>query len=62
MLYKNFETKTHNGMVEINTGDIIAYEKKAQHREFKGHINNVVNAFPFTDTDFIILKARELIN
>lgn len=61
MSYINFETKTHRAIVEPLTGEIIAYEKKAQHRELKTNIMNDVNSFPYTDEDFLILEAHRAI-
>ena len=60
-MYKNFETKQWLGVVNTNTGIIIAVEKthNVWPRNKELNVKNSVNDFPYTDDDFIILAARK---
>lgn len=61
-MYENFETNNYRCMVNPNTGHIIAYNKSAQHYKIELFITDKVNPFSYTDEDYIISKAKELIN
>lgn len=61
MKWKNFETKTHRCIVNLKNGVIIGYEHKAQHRKFEGNIIDEINLFPHTEKDFILIKAKQVI-
>ena len=60
-MYRNFDTGTWHGIVNSETGVIIATEKShcVLPRNKELNINYDVNKFPHTDEDFIILAARK---
>ena len=62
-MYRNFETKTWHGVVNIETGTIIATEKShcVLPRNKELNVKNDINQFPCTDEDFIILAARKVL-
>ena len=63
MAWCNFETKMYRGIVQDGTGDIIAYSNNpAVRMPKKLNVKDNVNAFPYTDDDYIILAARKVIN
>lgn len=60
-MYRNFDTGTWHGVVNVENGVIIATEKShcVLPRNKELNINYDVNQFPHTDEDFIILAARK---
>lgn len=63
MAWHNFETKRYHGIVQENTGNIIAFSNIPAIRiPKKLNIKNNVNSFPHTDEDYIILAARKVLN
>ena len=72
-MWKNFEFNTSErmasnkghiiGMVNIRTGEIIAYQTfglMSYYEEYKLNTKDKVNAFPCTTEDRIILNARRI--
>ena len=59
MKYINYEIGNYRALLNTENGDILATEKTAQHRQVKTNINAFINAFPYTDKDFIIIAGRE---
>ena len=57
----NFETNKYRGMVNIGTGNILAYSKTAQHYEVVANVDEAVNSFPYTDKDFVIIEAQKVL-
>lgn len=63
MAWRNFETKRYRGIVQDSTGDIIAYNNNLVVRiPKKLNAKDNVNAFPYTDEDYIILAARKALS
>lgn len=63
MKWNNFETKKFRGMVNANTGEIIAYEKspRLSRDKIETNVDAEINTFPYTDKDFVILAAKKVI-
>lgn len=61
MKFIYFETITNRAIINTENGDIIAYEKKAQHRRTETNANAFINAFPYTEKDFIIQAGRDVL-
>lgn len=63
-LWRNFETKKYHGMVELKTGNIIAYENNNQisRRIIKTNAKTPIKVFPYTDEDKIIIAARKTLH
>lgn len=61
MSWNNFETKNFSGIVNTNTGEIIAYEKtpRLSRDKIETNVNTKINNFPYTDKDFVILAAKK---
>ena len=59
-MWQNFDTITHSCKVNLQTGAIIATERK-QGRQLMTSIFTPPNHFPHTDEDRIILAARRII-
>lgn len=60
-MYRNFETKKWHGVVNTKTGTIIVTEKShcVLPRNMELNVKNIINQFPCTDEDFIIIAARK---
>lgn len=58
MNYKNFQCGKFRAMVDMETGNIIAYDN-LHRKEIKTNVNSFINAFPYEDKDFIVLVARQ---
>ena len=63
MNWNIFETKKFSGMVNSNTGEIIAYEKSPllSRKKLKTNVDAKINNFPYTDEDYVILAAKKAI-
>lgn len=60
-LWRNFETKYYNGMVELKSGNVIAYEKspRISRRVIETNVKHRINMFPYTDVDMIVIAAKK---
>lgn len=61
-MWKNFETKKYRGMVNASDGQIVAYENspRLSRRKITANVKEKTNPFPYTDLDFVLLKAKEV--
>ena len=60
-LWRNFETKHYNGMVELKSGNVIAYEKnpRPSRRVIETSVKHRIKVFPYTDVDMIVIAAKK---
>ena len=60
-LWRNFETKYYNGMVELKSGNVIAYEKtpRPNRRVIETSTKHRISVFPYTDVDMIVIAAKK---
>ena len=60
-LWRNFETKYYCGMVELKSGNIIAYENnnKYSRRVIETNVKHRIKIFPYTDEDMIVIAAKK---
>lgn len=61
-LWRNFETKYYHGMVELKSGNIVAYENNGNfsRRVIETNVKHSINTFPYTDIDKIVIAARKV--